>query len=430
MDNIRIKRLLFEDLKAHINDKEISIIVGPRQVGKTTLMKELISHIQKTGGKTIFLNLDYESDKIHLESQDSLINRLRLEFGANRGYVFIDEIQRKKNAGLFLKGIYDLDLPYKLIVSGSGSLELKESIHESLAGRKRMFELRPVDFFEFVNFRTDYVYADRLREFLAVEKSKVSGFLEEYINYGGYPKVILAATAAEKAQVIEEIFSSVIERDIAGLLNINRPDAFSLMIKILASQTGRLVKYSELAKQVGISSSVVKKYLWFAEKTFIVYILSPFFSNKQKEILKSPVPYFCDIGMRNFAVGQFGSVSMDAGFVFQNLIAGMLQSRIEPIQTLHFWRTTNGAEVDFVISGPNGNIPVEVKYSDMTSVEVTRSFRSYIEEYHPKTAYIVNKSFSGSLDIRGTRVIAIPFYLCIDVVFFPDVRHPGNRFGV
>src|SRR3989344_8832417 len=149
MDKMRIKRRLFEDLKSHLTSKEISIIVGPRQAGKTTLMKELLGQVGQTGGKTIFLNLDYEADKAYVETQDTLINKLRLEFGGDFGYVFIDEIQRKKNAGLFLKGIYDLDLPYKLIVSGSGSLELKESIHESLAGRKRIFALPTVDFFEF-----------------------------------------------------------------------------------------------------------------------------------------------------------------------------------------------------------------------------------------------------------------------------------------
>src|SRR3972149_3352247 len=165
MPNNHIKRRLFETLKNHLPSKEISLIVGARQAGKTTLMKELISYVQKTGEKTIFLNLDYESDKIYLETQDSLLNKLRLEFGANRGYVFIDEIQRKKNAGLFLKGLYDLDLPYKLIVSGSGSLELKEKIHESLAGRKRLFELSPLSFQEFVNFKTDYRYEQKLEEF-------------------------------------------------------------------------------------------------------------------------------------------------------------------------------------------------------------------------------------------------------------------------
>ena len=95
---------------------------------------------------------------------------MKLEFGNDRGYVFIDEIQRKEDAGLFLKGIYDYELPHKFIVSGSGSLELKEKIHESLAGRKLMFEIWPVSFFEFLNFKTDYKYEDKLAEYFAVEK--------------------------------------------------------------------------------------------------------------------------------------------------------------------------------------------------------------------------------------------------------------------
>lgn len=415
MDKKHIKRRLFEDLKGHLDKKEISIIVGPRQVGKTTLMKELIVHIQKIGGKSIFLNLDYEPDKVYLESQDSLINKLHLEFGNQHAYVFIDEIQRKKDAGLFLKGLYDIDLPYKFIVSGSGSLELKESIHESLAGRKRMFELSPIDFFEFIDFRTDYAYTNRLQDFFVIEKTKTADFLKEYLNYGGYPRVILSSTTTEKSQVISEIFSSVIERDISILLNINRPDAFSLMIKLLSSQNGMLVKHSELAKQVGVSASVIKKYIWYAEKTFITYTLSPFSSNKQKEILKSPIPYFYDIGMRNFSIGQFGSVPQSTGFIFQNIVANMLRSSLEPIQSLHFWRTTNGAEVDFIICRQNETIPIEVKYSDMDEVEVTRSLRSYIEEYEPKVAYVVNKSFSGSRNIKNTQVIAIPFYKCADI---------------
>ena len=415
MDKTHIKRRLFEALKSHLVSKEISIIVGPRQAGKTTLMKELLDQVRQVGGKTVFLNLDYETDKTYVATQDTLINKLRLEFGNGPGYVFIDEIQRKKNAGLFLKGIHDLGLPYKLIVSGSGSLELKESIHESLAGRKRMFELSTVDFFEFADWKTAYAYTDRLPEFFAVESSKTVALLEEYLNFGGYPRVILAGPAAEKSLIINEIFSSVIERDITGLLQINRPEAFSLMIKILASQTGQLLRYSELAKQVGISLPSIKKYLWYAEKTFIIRLVTPFFSNKQKEILKSPVPYFCDLGLRNFSLGLLGAIagSAGAGFTFQNLVANLLQDHLEPVQSLHFWRTNAGAEVDFVISGPAGLLPIEVKYRDLPSVEVGRSLRSFIKKYHPLKAFIINKSFSGSRNIEGTPVVAVPFYQLI-----------------
>lgn len=408
-----IKRSLFKEIKEHLKEKEITIVVGPRQAGKTTLMKELLKQIKTEGIKTLFLNFDYENDKIHLKTQEALLNKIRLEFGDDKGYVFIDEIQRKKNAGLFLKGLYDLDLPYKFIVSGSGSLELKEKIQESLAGRKRLFELTTVNFFEFADFKTDYAYSDRLFEFFSVEKERTKFLLEEYLSYGGYPRVILKDTIAAKTEVISEIFESVVEKDIAGFLDIRRPEAFSLMIKILSTQTGRLLKYSELAKQTGVSFPIIKKYLWYAEKTFLIRSLPPFFSNKQKEILKSPVVYFGDLGMRNFCAGLFGSpavLSNDGGFVFQNLIANILHDSLIPPQTLHFWRTNTGAEVDFVVNSGREFIPVEAKFSDLKKIELTRSIRNFMEKYRPGSAYIVNRSFAEMGGKDDLPAQAIPFW--------------------
>ena len=156
---VYIRRELFNKLKNNLKAKEISLITGPRQAGKTTLMNVLRDYLERKGEKTVFLNLDYERDTAFFASQSALVEKIKLELGEKKGFVFIDEIQRKENAGLFLKGIYDLNLPYKFIVSGSGSLELKEKTHESLAGRKRMFELSTVNFKEFVNFKTNYKYS-------------------------------------------------------------------------------------------------------------------------------------------------------------------------------------------------------------------------------------------------------------------------------
>lgn len=198
-----IKRKLFNELKDHLKEKEISLIVGPRQAGKTTLMRSLKEFLDLQNERTVFLNLDFEPDKKYFVSQEALIKKIELEFGKEKGFVFIDEIQRKENAGLFLKGIYDLNLPYKFIVSGSGSLELKEKIHESLAGRKKIFELGTVSFDEFVNFKTDYKYENKLADFFALEKEKTLSFLTEYLNFGGYPRVILEPRFAEKSKEID-----------------------------------------------------------------------------------------------------------------------------------------------------------------------------------------------------------------------------------
>ncbi len=129
-----IVRLRYNKLKELLKEPEIILITGARQVGKTTLMRKLEEELQIQGEQTIFLNLDIEADSRYFESQEKLVKKLELDCSQSKAFVFIDEIQRKENAGLFLKGLYDMGLNYKFIVSGSGSLELKEKISESLAG--------------------------------------------------------------------------------------------------------------------------------------------------------------------------------------------------------------------------------------------------------------------------------------------------------
>lgn len=409
----KIARKLFNDLKFHLDSREISLIVGPRQSGKTTLMLELKSFLEQKGARTVLLNLDFESDRVFFESQANMLKKLDLEFGMKKGYVFIDEIQRKENAGLFLKGLYDLNLPYKFIVSGSGSLELKEKIHESLAGRKRMFELGTVSFEEFVDFKTEYRYRGKLEEFFRLENDKAEAFLVEYLNFGGYPRVILEQEISEKIKIINEIFRSYIEKDIAYLLNIDRVDAFGMLVRILASQPGQIVKYSKLAQEIGIAVATVKNYIWYAERTFSVKMIRPFFKNHRKEIAKSPVAYFYDLGLLNFSIGLFGNLSQpeQLGFVFQNFVANRLGEKIQyTAQNLGYWRTLGGAEVDFILSDSRTVLPVEVKYAKLKQAKVAVSLRNFIEKYNPKEAWVINLSLKAETKMGKTVVKFIPFY--------------------
>jgi len=408
-----IKRRLFQDLKNHSAAREISLIIGPRQVGKTTLMKELENHLKQQGERTIFLNLDFETDKPFFASQESLVRKLDLELGKKPGFVFIDEIQRKENAGLFLKGIYDLNLPYKFIASGSGSLELKEKIHESLAGRKRLFKLNPIGFGEFSDFKTEYRYSEKLNDFFAVEQKRGLHLFSDYLNFGGYPRVILEEKLSEKIRTIDEIFRSYIEKDIAYLLGIERSDVFGSLIKILASQCGQILKYSKLAKEAGVSVSTLKNYLWYAEKTFSIRTITPFFRNKRKEITKSPMVYFYDLGLRNFAIGLFGNLNQpnQLGFVFQNFVANELAERISfTSRELHFWRTLDKAEVDFVISEGEAVMPIEAKYARLKKPELSRSLRNFINRYQPAEARVINLSLREKVKVGKTAVRFVPFY--------------------
>lgn len=408
-----IKRKIFNELKDHLDKKEITLIVGPRQAGKTTLMLLLKEHLEAQGKKSVFLNLDIESDKQFFTSQDQLLRKVALEIGEGEGYIFIDEMQRKTDAGLFLKGFYDMNLPYKLIVSGSGSIELKEKIHESLAGRKRMFELSTISFVEFVNYKTQYRYETHLVEFFELDPDQTQRLLEEYLSFGGYPRVILEHTIEEKRRIIAELYQSYLERDIVYLLGVQKTESFTALVRIMASQIGNLVNVSELSNSLGISTATVNDYLWYMQKTFLIDKITPYFQNIRKEITKAPVFYFYDLGMRNYALGTFGITQLDneGGFLFQNFVYHLLKEKIQNSATqVHYWRTTDKAEVDFVVDKLQEVIPVEVKYKKLSKPELTRSFHSFISKYQPKRGYVVHLGKKSEEKGENTHIAFLPYY--------------------
>ncbi|PIQ46393.1 MAG: ATPase [Deltaproteobacteria bacterium CG12_big_fil_rev_8_21_14_0_65_43_10] len=413
-----IKRKILSELKSHLSSKEITLLVGARQAGKTTLLRILEEELKVSGHKPVFLNLDIEADNVHFKSQDGLLKKIRLEIG-NSGFVFIDEIQRKENAGIFLKGIYDQNLSYKFIVSGSGSLELKEKIHESLAGRKRLTELSTISFEEFVNFRTGYQYEDRLDDYFRIETEKTALLLEEYLDFGGYPQVMLSDRVEEKTKLINEIYQSYLEKDIRFLLDIKKTDAMTNLFRLVAAQSGSLINVSELSSTLGIAAATVKNYLWYFEKTFIIKKVSPYFANIRKEITKSPLYYFSDLGMKNFATGDFGHVSRTRiGHLFKNFIFNMLQEKLQDSSShINFWRTKDGAEVDFIIKSGSKIIPVEVKYRQIKKPETTRSLQSFISAYQPDTALVVNLNYKDEIWIGKTKVCFVSFYELISYDF-------------
>jgi predicted AAA+ superfamily ATPase len=408
-----IKRKLYSKLIDHLEQKEMSIIVGPRQAGKTTLMELLKAHLDKSGERTLLLNLDVEWDRPHFESQAALLRKIELELGKRRGYVFIDEIQRKENAGLFLKGLFDLHLPYKFILSGSGSLELKQNIDESMVGRKRLFELSTVSFEEFVGYRTGDRYEGKLLDFFEIEKERAGILLMEYLQHGGYPRIVMATEQQEKLQLMDEIYRSVLEKDIAYLLKLDKPDVFSALIRVLAGQIGQLLNYSELSSTLNVSFQTVKNYLWYARKIFLVEVMAPYARNVKKEISKAPVPYFWDLGLRNHALGLFGQIQSPSeyGFVFENLVFLLLKEKLKyKAAKLNFWRTTDKAEVDFVIDSERTVTPVEAKYKHLRQTRVPASLRSFISKYQPENAYIINLSLRDAARIDNTMVHFLPFH--------------------
>lgn len=416
---LKIKRYLLDKLIQHVEKKEISLIVGPRQAGKTTTILDLKAHLDRKDAKTLFLSLDNEIDRQAFSSQMALVKKIELELGKKSGVVFIDEIQRKEDAGIFLKGIYDMNLPYKFIVTGSGSMELKEKIHESLLGRKTVFELNTVSFQEFVNFKTNYRYEDKWNDFFNIEQEKGDSLLEEYLCFGGYPRVIVEERLEDKRNIINEILTSYLEKDISFLLKVERVDAFSRLMKILAGQIGQIINHSEISSTVGIALPTLKNYLWYAEKTFTINILTPFFRNIRKELSKSPTAYFYDLGFRNNCLGIFSSVAnpVEFGYLFQNFVFNILKEKLSGTGArLHFWRTKDMAEVDFVVDAGKKVIPVEVKFKKFKDIQIERSLRNFIEKYKPDIAIIINRNFDKSVKINDTKVIFSPYWKLAEIL--------------
>lgn len=402
-----IKRDMLDELRRDLDREEIAFLIGPRQSGKTTLMKLIQAELETAGKRTLFLSLDFDADRLYFSTQEKLLQKVELELGSGPGFVFIDEIQRKEDAGLFLKGIQDRGLLFKLIVSGSGSVDLKARIKESMLGRKRVYDVYPLSLKEFVNYRTGYRYEDRLADFIDVETVRAVQLMEEYLAYGGYPRVALETEGREKLRVMDEIYQGYINRDITYLLHIEKIEAFGHLMKTLADQTGKLINYTELAATLGISLPTVKNYCWFAEETYVLKRVTPFFRNIRSEISKSPSVYFSDLGFRNYALGVFGNLQRadDLGFAFQNLVYLVLREKLRWTGAdIHFWRTTAKTEIDFVIDAGKSLIAIEVKYRNLNRPAVPRAFEGFIEKYGPEQCLVINRTLRETIVYKGTTV--------------------------
>lgn len=410
-----LPRKIYFEVKNHLAKPEISLILGPRQAGKTTIMLKLADELKKEEKRYAYFNLDVVEDKLYFQTQHTLLDRLQKLIGQAPAVVFIDEIQRLENAGLFLKGLYDLQTGYKFVVSGSGSLELKANIIEPMTGRKRIFYCLPLSFTEFAADKLKVKFAEiasALNSNLHERKRVVS----EYLTYGGYPRVVLSPTHQEKIEILSEIYKSYLEKDIQLLLKVEKEKVFEALVKILAAQTGNLVNYAELASTLGTTVKTVEKYLYLLEKTFILILVRPFFRNARKELIKSPKVYFYDLGLLQFAQGRLPAVEEEIkGEVFENACFLRLKE-LEILESPHFWRSRAGAEVDFIIFSRKGKItPVEVKLSPTKIGTLGKSLISFFTKYQPEKAFIYTKEDAGTVKRFNTETTILPYH------YFPNL---------
>lgn len=346
------QRKLYGPVEKHLKNSEITLITGARQVGKTTLMKHLQAELDDNGKKTTFLNLEI------LETLD-ILNRNPeniwqfLDKGLKKQYLFLDEVQYLKNPSNFLKHIYDeYGEKLKLIVSGSSAFYIDQKFTDSLAGRKRLFVMRSLSFSEFLIFKNENDLASKAEKKLKLllpEKNKIMNLFEEYMIYGGYPKVVLAQKG-EKEEVLREIINSYLKKDIDEY-GIRDPSNFLDFLRLLAGQAGSLFNQHEVCATLGIKLAQVKSFLKLLEKTFYIQAVAPFHKNLRKELTKMPKYYFLDLGVRNYLLKDFRSLSdrPDKGAVVEEAVFIELVNQYPDDRSIRFWRTQNQNEVDFVV---------------------------------------------------------------------------------
>jgi len=324
--------------------RQIIAITGLRRVGKTTALKYLLSQIESENKIYFDLERIEYRNLFSGKNYGDIIKALEIE-GVEfnqKAFIVLDEIQLVPNIASVLKYIYDT-YDVKIIVSGSSSFYMKGAFSESLAGRKRLFELWPLDFADFIKFKGVTTklpsFSFKVTHPHFIEKYK--SYYEEFVTFGGFPEVSLIDKIEDKKSLLKDIFESYFNLDIRFLADFNKTDELYKLIKLLSSRVGSKVDYSKISGITGINRHKVKDYLLFLENTFFIKMIKPYVTNPDREIALQTKLYFSDSGLLN----MLGPVS--SGALFENTLANQLSIKGE----LRYYAKRTGQEIDFILDG-------------------------------------------------------------------------------
>ena len=408
-----IRRKISLELMRQAKDRKISILVGARQVGKTTLLKGIYEELSKTC-KCLFLDLDILSNYEKISTYESLLNTVKLNgYEENKKeffYLFLDEFQKYPNITKIMKNVYDNLNNLKIYASGSSSLLIKNEIQESLAGRKNITNIYPLDFEEFIWFKQDIKLAEGYLNMIKLRGDKLynslkeyNELLKEYMVFGGYPDVVLAKSKDEKIKSLDSIFDLYVRKDLVDYLKIDKILEMKKMIEFIAVNNGQKIKYEEISKLNSLGFKEIKDNLEILSETFIIKIIKPFYTNKNKEIVKIPKIYFVDNGVRNYFIKNFNELNIreDSGFLFEGIVLSeLIKNNAEEIK---FWQNKNEAEVDFILER-DGLIAIEVKYKKELKSADYSGLKKFKEEYQ-KTKELILINLDCQKKIEGINLI-------------------------
>jgi uncharacterized protein len=346
MKNNYFHRKIYKELKDHLQNNDVTILTGMRRTGKTTLVQHLLEDIhsnnkifldlEKISNREMFLDKNYDNVILTLEKQG--LDK------SQRMYIAIDEIQTLPNISSVVKYLND-HYDIKFILTGSSSYYLKNLFTESLSGRKKLFELYPLDFGEFLIFKNiahkTLEKLENLQKFNNNEYERLKAHYEEYVEYGGFPKVVLAASIKEKKDILEDIMSSYVNIDIKSISDFKDSDSIINLIKMLVSRIGTKLDYAKLSRLTGLSRATVQNYISLFEKTYLISLVSVHTQNRDREIVKAKKIYFGDNG----SASVLGDI--DSGAKFENALYNQLRHKAD----VKYFSLKDGREIDFVLDG-------------------------------------------------------------------------------
>ena len=309
--------------------------------------------------------------------------------------LFFEEAQHLDEAGLFLKGLVDRRPGVPILVTGSSSFHLRSRTRESLAGRASRTRLLPFSLAE--------VTSDLADKPEAIHRRALDERFQRHTRYGGYPEVWLSPTPET---MLTDLVEAIILRDASDLFHIARPDAFRRLLRLAAHQAGNLVNVSEWASILGVSRQTVSSYLEILESSHVVAVVPPFVGGRRAEITSMPKIFLVDNGVRNRLLHDFKphDERTDKGPTLENWVFTELWKELPDGASLHFWRSSSGAEVDFVVVRGDTIVAVEVKSERLRQAKIPRASRSFVRAYEPRRLLLVNMGFGGEEALEGTDV--------------------------
>lgn len=373
------KRTITNKIIQALDNNQITIIYGTRQVGKTTLTKQIVDQFVES--KNIMLKdiVQVSGDDIEIrEVLSSQKTNTLLDFVKGVKLLIIDEAQRIENIGINLKIIYDNVPGLKIIATGSSSFELANKINEPLTGRNNKFLLTPFSFMELTEHQRIF---------------DIKSNLDKILKYGTYPKIYALSNLEDKKSNLAYLTTDYLYKDILEWENIQKSSKLTKILEYLALQIGGTVSYHDIATKLEISSKTVEKYIDLLEKAFVIFHLRAYSSNKGNELTRSFKIYFWDLGIRNSLIRNFGDLNLrnDVGGMWENYCVA---ERIKRNQNLginvnhYFWRNYEQNEVDFIEDRDGKLFGYEFKYDKSSMVKGSYNFT---KEYEGATLELVNR---------------------------------------